>query len=354
MLSFADITGSKLRKLHSLFTSIELDAHDSVLSYGGAQSNSMLALARLCQYRRKQFVYITRPISPRLYDVPGNFRDAIVAQMHHVQLDLEDFRRIFTDEPPDSIRRDAITVLRSCSPSFPTKNPYFMPQGGAWHGAEQGIAILAREVREQIAQLRVEGRLANKRPVLFLPCGTGTTAFFLQKHLADVAQIVAVPVSGSELYLVKQMRWLHTCQSSSTSFIASPLLPNILRPRLRASFADVRPEKLRIWEELRRATKGAFEFDLIYAPKAWEEVMLAVEQGRVAQNGEDIIYYHTGGVEGNISMLGKRLYPQLRIFTLLDPLITPTDMRTNCANLLHRGWFYLTSDRFKRKGLLAL
>lgn len=149
-------------------------------------------------------------------------------------------------------------------------------------------------------------------------------AFYLNRSLSDIAQVVAIPVSGSEIYLVKQMRWLNKSKpyydiqdcnnenpningskASNTSDMEMISLPDILRPRLRGSFADVRSDKLKIWKELSRATKEEFAFDLIYAPKAWEEVMFAIDQKRIGQEGQDILYYHTGGVEGNVSMMGK-------------------------------------------------
>lgn len=306
-LEFAGISGSKLRKFYSLFRDAAFDQADHLVSYGGAQSNAMLALARLCHFHHKPFIYITRPISPRLSTTPGNFRDALAVDMTHVQVNIDDYRTNFTDIPPDTIGKDLHRILCSSNRSFPfpTARPYFIPQGGAWPGAEPGVAILAAELAEQISTLRKSGKLALKRPVIFLACGTGTTALFLQKHLGHIAKVIAVPVSGSEIYLVKQMRWLHEVSTTGSSSIKNMYMPDVLRPRLRASFADVRSDKLLIWQELQRATDGKFDFDLIYAPKAWEEVLLAIEQGRVASDGEDLFYYHSGGVEGNISMLGK-------------------------------------------------
>lgn len=306
-LKFAGISGSKLRKFYSLFRDANFDQADHLVSYGGAQSNAMLALARLCHFHRKPFIYITRPVSPRLSATPGNFRDALAVNMIHVQVNIDDYRANFTDIPPDTIGKDLHRILCNSNRSFPfpTTHLYFVPQGGAWPGAEAGVAILAAELAEQISTLRKSGKLALKRPVIFLACGTGTTALFLQKHLGHIAKVIAIPVSGSEIYLVKQMRWLHEISTIGTSSIKNLSMPDVLRPRLRASFADVRSDKLLIWQELQRATDGKFDFDLIYAPKAWEEVLLAIEQGRVASDGEDLLYYHSGGVEGNISMLGK-------------------------------------------------
>lgn len=312
-LNFHGVRGSKLRKLHHMLVDRDIDNNDCVISYGGGQSNAMLALANLCKYRNKPFIYITRPIPKHLFSTDGNFKDALNANMHHVQLDIDLFRQYFTDLPPDSIRQDACSILKKsyCPPApISFENPYFVPQGGAWPGAEYGISLLAEEIRHQVTELRNRGALVNKRPILFLPCGTGTTAFYLQKYLVDIIQVVAVPVSGSEIYLIKQMRWLNKPKQpfadhgATTASMQTNIYPSVLRPRLRASFADVRPDKLKIWQELSRSADKRFEFDLIYAPKAWEEVMLAVEQGRVAQDGQDIIYYHTGGVEGNVSMLG--------------------------------------------------
>lgn len=302
-LNFMGITGSKLRKLHELCFS-NLDEYDSIVSYGGAMSNAMLAVSRLCHYRQKQFIYITRQIPKHLSFADGNFRQALDLNMIHIEIGNNLFRSTFTDVPPQTIYNDILLILQKDHRTAAIKSPYFIPQGVASPSAEYGVRILANEISAQISQMRTEGRLVNKRPVLFLPCGTGATAYYLAKHLVDSVQVVAVPVSGSESYLIKQMRWLSQSQGNKTP-ILNEHFPNVIRPRLRASFADVRPEKLSIWQELGRSTKHRFQFDLIYAPKAWEEVVFAIEQGRVANNGEDIFYYHTGGVEGNVSMLGK-------------------------------------------------
>lgn len=165
--------------------------------------------------------------------------------------------------------------------------------------AEVGIRKLAEELATQITELRNAKMLALKRPVIFLAAGTGTTAYYLNKFLGGVAKVVAVPVAGDERYLVKQMRWLREMGGEG----GGDVLPGVLRPRLRGNFADVREDKLKVWREMKRASEG-IDFDLVYAPKAWEEVMLAVDEGRLAAE-EDLIYYHSGGTEGNASMLGR-------------------------------------------------
>lgn len=301
LLNFHGITGSKFRKFFSLFNRDSLRDYDAVVSFGGAQSNAMLALTRLCLYHKIPFLYITRTVSGRIDSIPGNFRQALDAGMIHIQLDNQLYKDTFTDKPCSEIEPyiyEILTAQKQINSTY--KSILLIPQGGAWVGSEEGVRLLANELRMQAATMRKNGTFGTKPPMLFLPSGTGTTAFYLQKHLGQEMKIVTIPVSGDERYLVKQMRWLSKLDKSPPNF------PDILRPRLRGTFADIRPEKIAMWNELKRAADSSFEFDLVYAPKIWEEISVALSEGRIAQNDEDLIYYHSGGVEGNISMLGKR------------------------------------------------
>lgn len=308
LLSHSSVQGSKLRKFWSLLSPASLLPHDLLVSYGGAQSNAMVSLAALAHFHSKPLVYITRPLPPGLCEGPGNFSRALSLGMKHISLSMPDFRTAFTDTSKAAAETAALEAVRSKCPGLRSGSPLFIPQGGAWPGAEAGVKQLADELRAQVLELRRKGALALRKPILFLAAGTGTTAFYLNKHLADIATIVTVPVSGDERYLVKQMRQLASTaghEEGDEHMLQAASLPSVLRPRLRGSFADIRPEKLAIWREMCRAAEGEFEFDLVYAPKAWEEVMLAIAEGRLAAQGEDLIYYHSGGVEGNGSMLSK-------------------------------------------------
>jgi 1-aminocyclopropane-1-carboxylate deaminase/D-cysteine desulfhydrase-like pyridoxal-dependent ACC family enzyme len=191
----------------------------------------------------------------------------------------------------------------------------FVPQGGAWSGSEPGIRRLAVELEAQIGALRHQGKLQypDKRPIIFLGAGTGTTALYLARHLAHGARVVAVPVAGSSEYLIRQMRDLEL-RSGRSQLSSAPSefsgFPEVLRPRMKASFADIRREKLLVWKELERAGKGLIHFDLVYGPPAWEEVWLALDERRLDGN-RDLIFLHTGGLEGNDSMLSRFVHKGL-------------------------------------------
>lgn len=298
LLSYGALRASKLRKFHALLSPALL-RRAALVSYGGAQSNAMLALAHLCAQRALPFYYVTRPVPPHLAAGGGNFAAALALGMMHVPVPSARFAEAFVDVPPAAVAAAAESdVMAACPAAFDGCRPVVVPQGGAWPLAEPGLRHLAGELQVQLATLRRRGRLSQRRPVVFLASGTGTTAYYLAKHLGESAKVVTVPVSGDERYLLRQMRRLAEWDGSSA------VLPDVLRPRLRGSFADVRREKLAIWTEMGRAA-ASFEFDLVYAPKAWEEVMLAVEEGRIAGDGADLVYYHSGGMEGNVTMLGK-------------------------------------------------
>lgn len=292
LLQTPPLHGNKARKFHALIHSNPPPT--ALLSYGGPHSNAMLALASLAHHFKIPFTYLTRPQPPYLHKLPGNFASAVQLGMRHYPLPGDQFRQLFSDQSP----RDAICNARSVAHGL--HEPVIVPQGGACPMADIGVRKLAEELAMQISEMRSAGMLTMKRPVLFLAAGTGTTAYYLNKYLTDVAKVVAVPVSGDERYLVKQMRWLHEIGEEDRG----AALPGVLRPRLRGTFADVREDKLKIWREMKRAAED-IDFDLIYAPKAWEEVMLAVDEGRLGTKGEDLIYYHSGGTEGNVSMLGR-------------------------------------------------
>lgn len=305
----------------------------------------MLALAALSRHLRIPFSYITRPQPPNLSQLPGNFSRALALGMHHISLSSSTYQTLFSDRSPQIAIHNLHRFLK------PPENTLIIPQGAATPLAEPGIKDLANELVQQITQLRQSTRLALKRPILFLPAGTGTTAYYLNKHLHHIATVIAVPVSGDERYLVRQMRWLQQMSGETQA-----VLPGVLRPRLRGTFADIRIEKLNIWHEMCRAARD-YQFDLVYAPKAWEEVMLAVEEGRIATDGEDLIYYHSGGLEGNDSMLGRSmsafqpLNSLCRMEIILSACLFP-DMSFLCYIITPFSYLISISGRFRQKGLL--
>jgi 1-aminocyclopropane-1-carboxylate deaminase/D-cysteine desulfhydrase-like pyridoxal-dependent ACC family enzyme len=75
------LSGNKGRKFKPLITSYGTFG-ENVVSYGGAQSNAMLALARISSAQGMKFTYITKKIPHTLKEKPiGNYRTALEVGM---------------------------------------------------------------------------------------------------------------------------------------------------------------------------------------------------------------------------------------------------------------------------------
>jgi 1-aminocyclopropane-1-carboxylate deaminase len=342
-LRIQGLTGSKARKFRSLTRPSALADVAALASFGGTQSNAMASLARLARHHAIPFFYYTaRPVPPHVArQTAGNLPAALTAGMQLRRIPPDVYARAFMHVPSADggagggwcdARAWLVEDVRDVCPD--AERLLFLPQGGAWPGAEDGVAELARELAAQLAEMRSDGRLRfpAKPPVVFLGAGTGATALFLARHLRGRCKVVAVPVAGDAEYLVRQMRALDGAGGAGTmvDMRDDAVLPEVLRPRVRSSFADVREGKLLMWRELERAAAAAaaaacgdgdaaLHFDLVYGPNAWEEVWLAIDEGRLGGDS-DLVFLHTGGQEGNMSMLDRFCFKGLLTRAQADAL----------------------------------
>lgn len=250
------LAGNKYRKLYTLLQTSQ-NKLNTIISYGGTQSNAMLAIAAMCQKKGWKFIYYTKPISKAMKsENSGNFFHSKRLGMLHVEIQHEYYR-------------DFIASLRLNL----DKETFIIDQGGAVEEARSGLEVLAGEIRESGLHVRS----------LATPSGTGTTALFLALCLPEY-KVYTTPCVGDAEYLRSQM--------SVLSELPTNLI--ILEPKRKYHFAKPHAELLHVWQKL-LSTK--IEFDLIYAPSMW---MALLEQTK-----EDILYIHSGGVSGNESMLQR-------------------------------------------------
>lgn len=257
------LAGNKYRKLYTLLQTPS-NKFDTIISYGGTQSNAMLAIAAMCRDKSWKFVYYTKPLSETLKNENcGNFYHAKNLGMHHVEIELECYR-------------DFITSLRFNL----DEKTFIIDQGGAVLEAKKGLEVLAQEIRS--SSLHVKS--------LATPSGTGTTALYLALSLPEY-RVYTTPCIGDVSYLREQMQAL--------SKIPENLV--ILEPQKKYHFAKPYKEFLEIQQKL---LASGVEFDLIYAPGMWRAIL--------EQTDEEILYIHSGGVSGNESMINR--YRQKGLF----------------------------------------
>jgi 1-aminocyclopropane-1-carboxylate deaminase/D-cysteine desulfhydrase-like pyridoxal-dependent ACC family enzyme len=253
------LAGNKYRKLYTLLQTPK-ENYTTIISYGGTQSNAMLAIAAMSQQKGWNFIYYTKELSLKQKEQKGgNYSEALKLGMQHIEIKNELYR--------DFIASLSITL---------DEKTFLIDQGGAIKDAKIGLEVLAEELRLQLKEFPSIKALAT-------PSGTGTTALFLALALPEYT-IYTTPCIGDSSYLKEQMQALHTL----------PLNLSILEPKRKYHFAKPYEEFYTIYKKLLHA---GIEFDLLYSPSMWMSLL--------EQTDENVLYLHSGGVSGNLSMLKR-------------------------------------------------
>lgn len=263
------LSGNKYRKLYTLVQTSS-QRYNTVISYGGSQSNAMLSIACLCKDKGWEFHYYTKTLSSHLKeDLDGNLAQAIAEGM-------------ILHEVTHEVFEQKVEELKSIE----DEKTLLISQGGADEIAKEGIVQLADEINRWKKQEGIE------KLSVVLPSGTGTTALYLQGSLDDNIRLHTSVLVGDEAYQQKQ--WQRLSQGP---------YPKILPSDKKRKFAKPYEEYLQMHQELELET--GITFDLIYAPKTWMEMLANLSEGE-----GKILYIHTGGVSGNKTMLKR--YEHLR------------------------------------------
>lgn len=255
------LSGNKYRKLYTLLETPK-NSFTKIISYGGTQSNAMLALAAICKSKEWEFVYYTKTISTIIKAQKyGNYYEARSLGMKIVELEYDLYKEYISGLRLDL---DEKTLL--------------IDQGGADTRAKKGLEVLAEELRVQFKEQEF-----SRIKAIATPSGTGTTALYLALSLPEYT-IYTTPCIGNVEYLKEQMQALHT--------IPKNLI--ILEPKKKYHFAKLYDEFFGVYERL---NESGIEFDLLYAPSMWLSLL--------ENTKESVLYIHSGGLSGNRSMLER-------------------------------------------------
>jgi len=253
-----EFSGNKARKFH-YYLEQEFPHIKKIISYGSNQSNAMYSLSSLAKLKDWKFQYFVDHIPAYLKENPqGNYLKA-----------LENGMDIEIKDENGSIEKEDIETL-------------YIEEGGRQKESEYGIEILSEEIREW----QKDNNIQNLN--IFLPSGTGTTALYLQKHLADI-RVYTTPCVGDEEYLKSQFLMLEKDRT---------LHPTILNTEKKYHFGKLYREFYEMYQELKYETE--IEFDLLYDPKGF----ITLQKNRWLLK-TPLLYIHQGGLIGNLSMLPR-------------------------------------------------
>lgn len=259
-------SGNKARKL-AYFLANPNPKINTLISYGGNQSNLMYSLSCLAKLNNWQFIYYTRQISDQAkFNSNGNLAASLANGMQII-----------------SVNRSLDQLSMQLTANL-SENQLLIHQGGAQSEAEFGIKQLAYEIRTWAIQ--------QKLPALaiFLPSGTGTSALYLQKCLPEF-KVYTTNCVGTPEYLMEQFKNL---DQNSTIY-------PIILPNLNYRFADPELELFNLHQQIEQISK--IEFDLIYDTVGWKILLQYIEEIK-----SPLLYIHCGGLIGNPSMLKRYQY----------------------------------------------
>ena len=205
-LEGSNVSGNKARKMFVLSEMIEPeDFPEAIVSYGGPQSNAMVALAAIVASKSsqslksggtsKRFIYYVKKLPRYLRKQPnGNLLRAKTLGMELIELSNDRYNELFGGPNGGSIQPPA-----ELEP--PVSKSVWIPQGGACESAIAGAKRLAKEI-STFWNINGEGPLG-----VVVPSGTGTTALCLQRELnilrgrnSHNIDVIAIPCVGTLYY----------------------------------------------------------------------------------------------------------------------------------------------------------
>lgn len=257
--------GNKARKL-AYYLENDFPEIDTLISYGGTQSNMLLALSELAKLKIWQFdYYCYKPANSALESNEGNLANALKngANLIYVENNLDQF----------------MSQLKT------SNNQLLIHQGGRQIESRYGIAKLAQEINEYCTKHDIP-QLA-----IFIPSGTGTTAYYLQQELTK-HKVYTTNCVGSANYLLQQWQ--------SLDGNIGIKLPTILE-NTEFRFAKPNLELFKSVSEINN--KSNILFDLIYDPVGWNILLNNLERIDLP-----IMYIHCGGLTGNTTMMNRYRY----------------------------------------------
>lgn len=256
-------SGNKARKL-AYYLENSLPHIDTLVSYGGSQSNLMYSLSCLAKLKQWNFIYYIKTLSTQAKsETSGNLTYSLQNGMQLIEL-KNDY---------NSFCDNLASTMKS--------NQLLIKQGGAQIEAEYGIQQLAHEIRAWAQQQNFQ-QLA-----IFIASGTGTSALYLQKHLPEF-EVYTTNCVGSPEYLLKQFEALITTKQNKPNILVNDTY----------RFATPYAELYKTITDIQNTSQ--IEFDMVYDPIAWNILL-----NHLNKISSPILYIHCGGTIGNTTMLKR-------------------------------------------------
>jgi 1-aminocyclopropane-1-carboxylate deaminase len=259
-LTHPEIMGNKWRKLKYNFLEYEKGNFEAIISFGGAFSNHVFSLASLSKYKNIPLHLIIRGEDADEGNPTLAHAIKCGAFIHKVS---RDEYRLKEHGPV------AIKIIQNL------KNIFIIPEGGTNSFAYMGVREVINDIRNQI----------DRFDYFVSSFGTGGTAAGLISAIHNTEQLVVYPaLKGS---------WIKNEITNLTGRSYTNLTI-----RYQYTFGGY-AKNLDMTQEIiiKYSKKYGFQLDPVYTSKAFEGMMIDIENGFYAK-GSRIVFYHSGGLQG--------------------------------------------------------
>lgn len=273
-LIHTEISGNKWRKLLYSIEEAKQRKNDSIITFGGAFSNHLVATACACQQQGIKTIGIVRgeELTPESNDTLKR------CQQYGMQL-------VFVSRELYRLRHD-YEWWKELQIDYP--NSFIVPEGGANHYGVIGCQEIWKELPKSIDRI-------------FVAQGTTTTSAGILLGAPDSCTVHAVPVlkgfdSWSEIKKVLAGLYLDT---ETINDLHSQLI--VENDYHFGGYANYTPQLLNYIQTIYQ--EHQLPLDPIYTAKAFFAMEKTIQ--RLDIQNETIIFIHTGGLQGAKEIMSK-------------------------------------------------
>lgn len=261
------ISGNKWRKLKYNIDLCFSKKNDTILTFGGAFSNHIVATAKACQLAGLNSIGIIRG-----EELNENSNDTLKkCKEFGMQL-------IFVSRDEYRMRNEK-SYIEELHQEHP--NVFIVPEGGANYYGAIGCQEILRECKSDYDKIAVAG-------------GTGTTAAGVALSLKDHQSLIYVNALKGNFVEDDLRKILYlTCFDHE---IVDDILKKIeiIDDKRFGGYHKYNDELIDFIKAFYRETK--LKLDLTYTAKAMLEVIQQIKEGRI-QPGQKVLFIHTGGLQ---------------------------------------------------------
>ena len=259
-----DVSGNKIFKLHYFIKECLRSSHKTLITFGGAFSNHLVATAFLCSQKGIKSFGIVRGEEPQVLS-------HTLARCRDLGMSLKFIsRQNYKNFDSDDEDKDA---LKNSFGDFT-----MVPEGGYHAAGAKGASLIMDVVRP------------NKFSHICTAVGTATTlAGLLLKKKMD-QEIIAIPVIKNMIDIPERLNYLG---------VAADKIPIVFGDYHFGGYAKHTKELISFMNSFYAETQ--IPTDFVYTAKMMYAVYDKINSGYFA-GGSNILCIHTGGLQGNKSL----------------------------------------------------